>query len=280
MFTEPREWGLKVDLHECSVSCIHAGPNFVRKNVSDHTFIIFFATIPRWEIALNGESRRTRTAPAGSAEVIPAKSSMFAKWSTHKHCLRLNISPKRLKHLAGVEFDRDTFELYPPKIGAVDDKAHTIARWMRHEILNTNSGSKEGLNWLASLLGIEFLRNYSSLKSHTSPAANGGLTPRAWRTVNEYVQENLAESITLEDLAATAGLSPSHFTRAFKQTAGQSPHQYVIESRLQRARHLIAGTDTPLDQIARAVGFSSNSHMTATMRRAWNVVPTAFRNKQ
>ncbi|WP_447410686.1 helix-turn-helix transcriptional regulator, partial [Clostridium perfringens] len=83
-----------------------------------------------------------------------------------------------------------------------------------------------------------------------------------------------------ERLASITQLSPSHFLRAFKQTTGQTPYQYVIAARLAYARNLIINTDTTLGLIAKAAGFSSNSHMSATMQRIWNTTPSEIRKER
>lgn len=275
--TRPAKWGTKLDFDDASVACTYADPNSVRYNLRAHAVLIFFTPEPQWRVALNSDREQVGLAPAGSVEIVPADSEVFARWSAHKHSLRFNISPDRLQRLAVAEFDVDTFELEPCKIGLVDRKALTIAHWMRTEVQNNDLASREALDALTVILGIHLLREYSSLNVRSSSVLNGGLAPRIWRAVSEYVQENLTDALTLERLSSIAGLSPSHFARAFKQTTGQSPHQYVMECRLTLARRLIMNTSASMDNIARTAGFSSNSHMTALMRRTWNMTPTALR---
>src|SRR5690606_13927343 len=105
-----------------------------------------------------------------------------------------------------------------------------------------------------------------SLSERRIPRVKGGLRPNAWRNVREFIEENIATELSVERLAAVSRLSSTHFLRAFKRTAGQTPHQYVISVRLARARWLIETTDLPLQVVAKSAGFSSHSHLTATMK--------------
>src|SRR5690606_37580469 len=73
-------------------------------------------------------------------------------------------------------------------------------------------------------------------------------------------QDTMAgEALSLARLAAVAGLSPSHFSRAFKAATGAAPHRFVLERRVDRARALLDRTGLPLAQIAYEAGFASQS---------------------
>jgi transcriptional regulator of acetoin/glycerol metabolism len=110
--------------------------------------------------------------------------------------------------------------------------------------------------------------------------AHGGLSPVAIRQVQEYVAANLGDSIDLATLAAVAGLSIHHFAREFKQSAGLSPHQYLIRKRIERAQDMLAHTDLSLSEIAYAVGFSDQSHLARHFRQMFGVTPRQFRWSQ
>ena len=104
----------------------------------------------------------------------------------------------------------------------------------------------------------------------------GGLSPRALQRVREHV-ERLEGTISLHELAATAGLSASHFARAFKQSEGTSPHRYVVNRRLQQALQLLARTELPLSEIANATGFADQSHFSRQFRKHIGVTPSSYR---
>jgi transcriptional regulator GlxA family with amidase domain len=107
--------------------------------------------------------------------------------------------------------------------------------------------------------------------------ARGGLRPQTLRRVHEYVEAHLGQRITLGVLATTAGLSVFHFTRAFKQSQGLTPHAYLLRRRIERAQQLLVETDLPMSSIAFATGFCSQSHFARCFRELVGEPPTVFR---
>jgi transcriptional regulator GlxA family with amidase domain len=107
--------------------------------------------------------------------------------------------------------------------------------------------------------------------------ARGGLPPRAFRRVREYVLAHLTEKISNRVLAQSVGLSASHFSRAFKQSAGVSPHRFVLESRIERVKHLLSESELPLAQIAVNAGFGDQSHCSRWFRKLVGITPSRFR---
>jgi AraC-like DNA-binding protein len=110
--------------------------------------------------------------------------------------------------------------------------------------------------------------------------ARGGLPPGAMRRVREYVDAHLGESMDLAELAAIAGLSVFHFARQFKQSAGVTPHSYLVQRRIERAQDMLARTDLALSEIAVAAGFSDQSHLARHFRQLLGTTPREFRWSQ
>jgi transcriptional regulator of acetoin/glycerol metabolism/AraC-like DNA-binding protein len=117
----------------------------------------------------------------------------------------------------------------------------------------------------------------SLLKLTPAPQTHGGLTVGALRRVREYVQLHLDESIGLSTLAAVAGLSMHHFAREFKQSAGVTPHHYLIQRRIERAQQMLVQTELALAEIAYAVGFSDQGHLARHFRGLVGTTPRDFR---
>lgn len=93
----------------------------------------------------------------------------------------------------------------------------------------------------------------------------------------DLVDARYAEPLTVADLAAAAHLSPSHFSRAFRATYGESPHQYLLTRRLERAAWLLRHTDRPITDICWQVGWSSLGSFTTSFRRIHGRSPAAYR---
>ena len=111
----------------------------------------------------------------------------------------------------------------------------------------------------------------------TEPHAQRGLSPGAKRRVLEYVDAHFDEQLTLESLASVARLSVHHFARAFRQSTGEPPHQYVLRRRIERATEMLKESELPLSEIALAVGFSDHSHFARHFRRLVGMSPGAAR---
>jgi len=109
------------------------------------------------------------------------------------------------------------------------------------------------------------------------PRIRGGLPPRALRRVREFIETHLEENVSIQTLAGIAGLSMYHFARAFKQSEGITPHDYVIQSRVRRGKDLLATSDLPLSEIALASGFSDQSHFARRFREHVGVTPSSYR---
>ena len=105
----------------------------------------------------------------------------------------------------------------------------------------------------------------------------GGLPPRALRRVREYVEAHLDETISVQALADIAGLSMFHFARAFKQSEGLTPHEYLVQCRVRHAKDLLASTDLPLSEIALASGFADQSHCARRFREHVGTSPSNYR---
>ena len=107
--------------------------------------------------------------------------------------------------------------------------------------------------------------------------ARGGLSPAALRRVKDYIDGNLDKSIDIATLAEIAGLSVFHFARAFKQSEGATPHGYLLERRLERARKLLTTTNLTHAEIAFATGLSDASHLARLFRQHLGVSPSTFK---
>jgi len=110
------------------------------------------------------------------------------------------------------------------------------------------------------------------------PALHGGLPICQLRKVEDHVREHFAEEVPVERLAELVELSPSHFSRVFKESTGMSPLQFVVRERITVAQQLIRETSRSLIEIALHVGYISPSHFAQVFRRVVGVTPTEFRS--
>ncbi len=93
----------------------------------------------------------------------------------------------------------------------------------------------------------------------------------------DLIDGRYAEPLDLEALARAAHVSPRHFSRGFRRTFGETPYQYLLTRRIERARHLLRTTDMRVAEICLEVGFTSVGSFTTTFRRHVGVAPTTYR---
>lgn len=105
------------------------------------------------------------------------------------------------------------------------------------------------------------------------PAPHG---PRLQRVL-QFVDDNLQNPIHLRDLAAIANLSPFHFSRTFRETTGRSPHRFVRERRLEKAKQLVVEGKAELTEIAAICNFSSQASFTRAFTRVVGMSPAKYR---
>lgn len=96
--------------------------------------------------------------------------------------------------------------------------------------------------------------------------------------VIEFIHENLEKDLGLSNLAVVAMMSHCHFARSFKKDLGISPHQYVIQHRMEWAKQLLTNTQLSVMNISHQVGFSNQSHFTAQFQNVVGTTPKSYRD--
>ncbi len=130
----------------------------------------------------------------------------------------------------------------------------------------------------AQMLAVHLLRHYTSSGIQIKEVSQF-LTQRQIRRITDFVSADLCQDLSLEALAEQVGFSPYHFARLFRRTTGESPHQFVLRQRIEKAQYLLRETNTPLAYIALESGFASQSHMTRIFKRYLEITPKAYRLK-
>jgi AraC family transcriptional regulator len=233
----------------------------------------------------------------GCVAVVPAHTPVSWSWSTRISLSVLRLDPTFLDRVAQSAFGLGAYDYRLVVAERSYDSAITnIAGVLAREALRGERGGQVYAESLASILAVHLLRHYaqrtdgSPLESSTtrqqpapdaSPEAGSrnGTHPRAVSDALEFIHSNYARELSLTDIAAAAHLSPFHLARLFKQCLGVSPHQYVIQVRVNSARWLLsAGSgERSLAEVASAVGFADQSHLTRHFKRVTGVTPRQFR---
>jgi AraC family transcriptional regulator len=233
----------------------------------------------------------------GWVTVVPSGTRVRWAWSTNISVAVLTLEPVFLDRVA-----KDVFSLEPHHYRLVlserpNDAAITnIAGVLSREVMRAEPGGRLYAESLANILAVHLLRNYSQCADgrileacaapeetvHTVlkeevPGRAG--SPRAVAEAVRFIQENYSRDVSLNDIAEAVHLSPFHVARLFKQALGVSPHQYLIQVRVNSARSLLeAGSgERSLAEVASAVGFADQSHLTRHFKRLLGVTPKQIR---
>jgi AraC family transcriptional regulator len=129
----------------------------------------------------------------------------------------------------------------------------------------------------AQLLAVHLFR-HNTPAVENSKASTALLTRQQMQRVTDFILAHLGQDLSLELLAQQTGLSPYHFARVFRQTTGESPHQFVLQQRVALAQQLLRETDAPLAQVAQESGFASQSHLIDVFKRRFGLTPRAYRH--
>ena len=159
-----------------------------------------------------------------------------------------------------------------------DESLIETARTLAREMADEKVGQGAMLDALVRQLTIHLLRAHLTVrKSARIELSRAGPVDRRLRRAVEFMHDNYSRELGLEDIAASAYLSEYHFARLFKQIMAVSPHVYLANLRLERARRLLAETALPISQIAAMVGYQSQSHFTKIFKSVTGVTPRAYR---
>jgi AraC family transcriptional regulator len=165
---------------------------------------------------------------------------------------------------------------FKPRLFFEDRDLWTIASKLKAQSADASPGSRQYAETLGILLAHELLR-LNNGRAEERSFVRGGLAAWQKTRVADYLEERLGENVLLSSLAEVAGLSPFHFSRAFKQSFGMPPLRYVTSRRIEHAKMLLAGREASVTQIAMAVGFGETSSFTTAFRRHTGMTPTAYR---
>jgi AraC-like DNA-binding protein len=126
---------------------------------------------------------------------------------------------------------------------------------------------------------IVSLLHHISASPGKPPIVKGGLSARQLNTLKEVIDAELAGDLHLDRLARALGVSAGHLCRGFKASTGQSPYQYILLVRVERATQMIRAGNRSLEDIAERVGFADGSHMATVFLKTTGKPPSSFRNR-
>ncbi|MBR8839560.1 MAG: helix-turn-helix transcriptional regulator [Stigonema ocellatum SAG 48.90 = DSM 106950] len=228
------------------------------------------------ERLLNGKIQRESIA-YGDVAVIPANSYHKLRWESEGEFLVLSLEKTLFTRVAYDSVDLHRIEIIP-HFAAPAPLIQQIGLALKSELEYDGTGSGLYIESLTTTLCIYLLKHYS-VSFGTTPLNSHGLSEMKLRQAIEYINDNLEKDLTLAEVAAVVGMSMYHFSRLFKQSTRFSPHQYVLNCRIEKAKRLLARTEEAIDQISQQVGFQNQSHFTNVFRKLMGTTPKAYRKQ-
>jgi AraC family transcriptional regulator len=225
----------------------------------------------RW---LDGKREQERRR-VGDIAIIPAGIPHRCNWNRAVQFGILAIEPALLQQIGQDWVNPDRLELIPRFMSEQDELMQGIFSTLRKELTTGGIGGHLLVDSLKTALTIHLLRNYCTTSPKLSSYSNG-LSQSKLTLVKEYIKVHLDRDLKLTEIAAIAQMSPYHFLRLFKQSTGVTPHQYILQSRIDKAKYLLQQSELSMTEIAMRVGFCDQSHLTRCFKRILGVTPKQF----
>jgi len=210
--------------------------------------------------------------------VTPAGMESGWRWHAKSRVIVITLDPKAFQRFAeseaGVLLTERQLKDTPQ---FVDEDITTAAVLVMDALRQDGPGSEVMFESLARVLLVKLIQKYGDERSEEDLRFSRSFTARHYKDVLDHVAEHFGQAVTVEDMAARAGLSPFHFARLFKETVGQSPYQFVMAYRVEQAREMLQDQSRPIIDIALSCGFSDQAHLTRTFKKLTGQTPTAFR---
>ncbi len=240
-----------------------------------HTICILLREC-RTERRVDGGQLHDNAATSGEVIIYPASSEQWIRWQAETEFLLVFLDPSLVNQAASELAPRNSAEIIESKQEIHDPLLQQIGLALKTEIDDgMDLSSSLYIESLTNTLSAHLLRRYTVWKPTQRDSAILR-SPSALRDVVDYIHDNLDQHLTLAELAFVARMSTYHFSRTFKQFTSVTPHQYVLNARVEQAKGLLMQGKLSLSEIATRVGFFDQSHFTNAFKRLVGVTPQAL----
>ncbi|MEM7761837.1 MAG: AraC family transcriptional regulator [Cyanobacteria bacterium P01_A01_bin.40] len=241
---------------------------------SQHTLIIGLENELQAEWSIDGRFKELQY-NQGDIFIVPAHATHRAYWKRESESLMLAIEPDCLVDVAVDSINSDRLEIIP-QFATNDLRLSQIARWLLTELREKQAGSNLYSESLIAMLMIHLLRNYTT-KEPKFADYKGGLARHKLRIAIAFINDNLDRGFKLAEIASLLEMSPYHFGRMFKQSVGMTPHQYLVQQRLTKAKELLRCSSIAIADIGHMVGYKNSSHFSKVFHQHLKLTPKAYR---
>ena len=227
-------------------------------------------------IATAGREQR-RTISANRLVIIPPGTHWSVRWWNDFCVLNVFVKRRLVVEIANELFGRDIIPLDGLLNFGVEDPAMVCLLQSLAEALSDSGGHASlGVGYISRALTACALRKYACFNGEES-IAQSPLTARQAQRLAGYIRENVSSKLSLKELAELTGMSKTGLLQRFKASFRRTPHQYVLEARISRARELLEQSDLPISQIAVSCGFADQAHLSISFKRNVGMTPSRYR---
>jgi AraC-like DNA-binding protein len=167
--------------------------------------------------------------------------------------------------------------LQPPPVGTPDPMADRLARALLPALEQPQLASRLFVSHMAMAFGAHLLHTYGA--APPEPARRGGLARWQEQRVKELLAANLDGAVSMGELARVCGMTPSHFSTAFRHSTGVAPTAWLGQLRIAKACELLRHTELSLAELALASGYADQAHFTRCFAQRMGVPPGAWRRQ-
>lgn len=209
--------------------------------------------------------------------VTPAGLESGWRWHAQSKCIVITLDPAKLESFTQNELGLLLTEQQLRDLPQFEDEDITNAAVMLLDALRLpGHGSDLMFESLARVFLVKLVQKYGDERSEDI-AFSRAFSAAHYKRVLDFVADKYGQSIQIEDIARQAGLSTSHFSRLFKQTVGDTPYQFLMRYRVERASEMLVDHSNTLIDIALACGFSDQPHFTRTFKQLKGETPKQWR---
>jgi AraC family transcriptional regulator len=213
----------------------------------------------------------------GQAVFCPRKEWHNIRWDEGISVLSIRIPDSALMEAARERLTDRSLEIVPTNV-VTDDRLTHLLYALDGERARGYSAGKLFVDGIEAAMANILLTSFNTFAPR-SISGKGGMAPRVLRRVVEFMHANIDKQIGLKDLAGCAGLSLSHFSLQFRATTNQSPHQYMLQLRIERSKKLLADSRLSVLDIGLEVGFRNQQHFATVFRNSVGVPPSVYRTQ-
>ena len=209
--------------------------------------------------------------------VTPAGVESGWRWHAKSKCIIITLDPAKFAKFArtelGILLSTEQLKDLPQFL----DEDITQSGIQLKASLRCDLGSQVMFESYARIFLVKLILKYGLKKDEYDFSKS--FTAKQYKQVLDYIAVNYGKNILLEDMAAEASLSPSHFARLFKQTIGQSPYQFLMTYRIEQAKRMLDKPNTLAIDIALHCGFSDQAHFSRTFKKIEGITPKQYRSQ-